>query len=679
MRLLDFPIIKFTLFFIVGIVIASFFHIPLRIILYACIGLTLLLLITFLIGKHQMSKTIWFGIITCLTMICIGTLTVNIHNQRAHQSHYSKNIPVENDSSRMIQFRVREVLKSTAFHDKYVVDILKMDNKKVTGKLLLNIQKDSLSQPLEVDDVLLTKSILSEINKPLNPYQFDYNKYLKRQYIDHQLSLTPYELLKISSEAHTLYGYAASIRSSIDEKLKQYNFEKDELAIIDALLLGQRKDISQDTYNNYVNAGAIHILAVSGLHIGIIFLLLNWILRPIEWLKHGNYIKIVVIALLLWCFAIIAGLSPSVTRAVSMFTIVAIGMNLRRPSNIYNTLAISMFVILLFIPRFLFEVGFQMSYLAVISIVSIQPLFKKLWSPRNIILNYFWGIFTVTLAAQIGVTPISLFYFHQFPGLFFISNLVVIPLLTLNLFFGVLTILLALLNLLPQWLAHSFGLCISIMNDFVSWVSHQEAFIFRNISFGILFLVVTYLSVISLCIYFKKPNYSRFVLVFISILIVQCAFIFERYKNNTDEFIIFQKSRNTLIGIKNGDKLRIASTLDSLRASQDNVIKNYIVGSSISDIDTIELTSVYEFNQEKLLIVDTLGVYNAKTFKPEYILLRNSPKINLNRLIDSLEPKHIIADGSNYKSYVSRWKATCAAKKIPFHSTYEKGAFMAIK
>jgi competence protein ComEC len=609
-------------------------------------------------------------------MACIGILVVNFHDQRQFENHYSNVTSAEDDISNLLIFRVREVLKSTAYHDKYVVDILKVDEQSVSGKLLLNVQKDSLSIPLNVDAVLFSTNSLEKVNTPLNPYQFDYRNYLKKLYIDHQIFATNNSLLKINSESQTILGYAAKIRSTIDERLKNYNFKPDELAIIDALLLGQRKDISQDTYNSYVNAGAIHILAVSGLHVGIILLLLNRVFTPVERLKYGKIIKTIIVVLILWSFAVIAGLSPSVMRAVGMFTVVAIGMNLNRPANIYNSLAISMLFLLLFKPLYLFDVGFQMSYTAVIAIASIKPLLASLWFPKLKLVNYFWQLMCVTTAAQIGVVPISLFYFHQFPGLFFLSNLVILPFLGFILGFGIIVILLAVLNILPSFIAEALGFCIGTMNDFISWVSHQERFVFTDISFSPVFLVVSYLVIISLFFYFKKPTYSRLIIVLISVLFIQSAFLFENYKNHSKEFVVFHKSQTSLIGIKEDAKLTIASNWNRLTQANDKVIKNYKVGNSIMDIEYSNLESVYEFDTQKLLVIDSLGVYQVKSFKPDYVLLRNSPKINLVRMIDSLSPKLIIADGSNYKSYVSRWKETCEKQKIPFHITSEKGAFV---
>src|SRR5690606_24095560 len=250
--------------------------------------------------------------------------------------------------------------------------------------------------------------------------------------------------------------------------------------IINALLLGQRQDIPEEVYNNYTSAGAIHILAVSGLHVGIILLLINFILNPLENLKNGQFIKLILILLLLWSFAIIAGLSASVVRAVTMFSFVAYAMHIKRATNIYNILAISMFFLLLFKPSFLFDVGFQLSYIAVFAIVWIQPVLYKWWTPKLRPVNNLWQLFTVTIAAQIGVIPLSLYYFHQFPGLFFVSNLVIIPFLGIILGLGLLVIILALLNILPDLIADFYGSMISTMNNFIGWIARQEDFLFRD-------------------------------------------------------------------------------------------------------------------------------------------------------------------------------------------------------
>ena len=445
MKLLNFPLIKLTLCLMSGIVLAHFLNFSLQFSVFSLIFFMICLSICFMVERYRLEKTAIFAILTSVIFVGLGALSYQLHHHKNFDQHYTHHLTLSKDESEPITFRIREVLKSTSFHDKYVVDILHINGRSLRGKSILNVKKDALRSIFKVDDVFSTSATFSDINGALNPNQFDYKNYLEKQYIYHQISVDHHQLLPVSSKAHSVFGFAARLRHRINSKLVMYQFQPDERALINALLLGQRQDISPEIYDSYSKAGAIHILAISGLHVGIILLLLNTFLKPLEYLKHGKLIKTGLIVAILWSFAIVAGLSASVTRAVAMFSIVAIGMNLKRPTNIFNTLSVSMFFLLLFKPMFLFEVGFQMSYLAVISIVAFQPLFVRLYQPTFWPVKKLWQIFTVTLAAQLGVLPLSLFYFHQFPGLFFLSNLVIIPFLGVILGFGILIILLALI------------------------------------------------------------------------------------------------------------------------------------------------------------------------------------------------------------------------------------------
>lgn len=676
MQLLNFTIIKLTFCLFIGIIIGYFISIPLNISLIISLALLVLLFIFYIISKKQFDKTIWFGLLTFLVMISVGILTTNIHNQKNFSSHYTHQIALQKNALKTGVFRIREVLKSGNYYDKYVIDILEIDGNKASGKSLLNIEKDSLKPALKVDDIIISKIDFKDLIHPLNPNQFDYKNYLEKKYIYHQLFTTNNLLLKVNSNTHTLFGIAYNIRNFINKKLKAYHFKPDELAIINALLLGQRQDISEEVYTSYTNAGAIHILAVSGLHVGIILIILTFILKPLERFKHGKFIKTFLLVSILWSFALIAGLSASVTRAVTMFSIVTIALNLKRPTNIYNTLAISMFVILLFKPLFLFDVGFQLSYLAVFAIVTIDPFLYKLWKPKYWVTDKFWHTFTITVSAQFGIIPVSLLYFHQFPSLFFVSNLLIIPFLGIILGFGIVIILLAVLNRLPDFVATTYGYIISLMNDFIRWVSHQESFLFKDIPFSLLYVLTSYFLIISFIRLLFKRNYSTLKLFLIGVLIFQTAFIYTKYNKPSNEFIVFHKSRHSLLGNTYNNKIVVAHDFDSLTKSTNNIIKDYTVGNYINTIEENKLQPIYLLNNKNLLIIDSLGIYNIKSFKPDYILLRQSPKINLNRLIDSLKPKQIIADGSNYKSYIERWKIICNKRKIPFHQTSKKGAYI---
>ncbi|TYA92346.1 ComEC/Rec2 family competence protein [Seonamhaeicola marinus] len=676
MKIFNLSIFKLTFCLIIGIIIGYVLDVTVLPSVSLTITFFTLLTLSFIMARNQFIKTLWFGLFAFLTMMSLGILTTSIHDQKHFSKHYTHQVLNAEDSINTISFRIREVLKSGNYYDKYVIDLLKVNDEDVNGKILLNVEKDSLKPALNVDDIRITRTVFKNLIPPLNPNQFDYKSYLRKQYIYHQLFVKNQSLLNVSSETHTIFGLADNIRSFINSKLKSYNFKPDELAIINALFLGQRQDLSKEIYASYTNAGAIHILAVSGLHVGIILIILNFMLKPFERLKKGLFIKTVVLLILLWSFAIIAGLSASVTRAVTMFSIVAIAMNLKRPTNIYNTLVISMFFILLCRPLFIFDVGFQLSYLAVFSIVAIDPLLYKLWQPKNWILDTYWHTLTVTISAQFGIIPISLYYFHQFPSLFFVSNLVIIPLLGLILGLGIVVILSASIDLLPQFIADAFSAIIRLMNWFVNWIAKHEAFLFKDISFSLLYVVASYIFIISIFRLLLKRHYSTLKFLLISVLILQVALLYTNYNTPENQFIIFHKSRNSLIGNVTKNKIVIAHDMDSITFLKNKIIKDYSVGNHIHTIENASLKNLYILNTKVLLVVDNLGVYNIKSTKPDYVYLRQSPKINLNRLIDSISPKQIIADGSNYKSYLKHWELICKKRKLPFHHTSKKGAFI---
>ncbi|KAB1068948.1 ComEC family competence protein [Tamlana haliotis] len=676
MKLLNFTIIKLTVCLILGILVGYYAQ-PTPLFIIGVTGATLaLVLIGLFLAKNQFRKTIWFGLSAFIAMTTIGVLSVQLHDQKLFSSHYTKQLTPEVNTLHNFSFRIKTILKPSHFHDKYIVDILEIDQVKTTGKVLLYIKKDSLTPPLSVDDTFLSRTSFKPINTPLNPYQFDYKQYLEKQYVYHQISVKPEALLNAPTHTQSIYGLADRIRKHINHNLETYHFQPNQLAIINALLLGQRQDISKELYSDYTNAGAIHILAVSGLHVGILLMILSFILKPIDALKHGKIIKTILLVSLLWAFAVIAGLSASVTRAVTMFSILAIALNLKRPTNIYNTLAISMFVLLLFKPLFIFDVGFQLSYIAVFSIVSIDPHLYKLWQPKHRILDLYWHTFTVTLAAQIGILPLSLYYFHQFPGLFFISNLVVIPVLSVVLAFGLIVLLLAFVNLLPHFLADFFGKIISLMNTFMNWIAQQEAFIFRDIPFTLFYVFLSYIIITSCFRFSIKKNYPALALALCAILLFQSTGLYNKYNPTSKEFIVFHKNRHSIIGHSKNQNIQLYHDLDSLDLAEDYMIRNYLIGSQATLTKQDSIKNVYQLDNKVLFLVDSLGFYGIKDFSPNYVLLRQSPRINLSRLIDSIKPNHIIADGSNYKSYINQWKAICKKRKLPFHHTGEKGAFI---
>ncbi|ETN93838.1 ComEC/Rec2 family competence protein [Zhouia amylolytica] len=667
MKSLNYVAIKLTLSLITGLIFGFQLHVNILYILV--ISILLFGLLLYCLSKGRKTSLLFTS--TSYLIICaIGYISVYIHNPK-NAPNFFENIASYNRKN-IFTIKINSTLKSSDDHLRFQGEVISVNKAKSSGNLILNIEKNNIKGTILPDDLIVTNIAPELVHTSLNPHQFDYRKYLDKKFIYHQLYLKEGKFLIVNQEPNTIIGLASHIRSKIQASLNREQFNPEVLAIINALLLGDKRLISNEMYQNYVDAGSIHILAISGLHIGILLLMIHLMLSPLLRYKNGAPIKLVISLVILWIYAVVAGLTPSVVRAVTMFSFVAYALNLKRPTNTYNVIAISIFFLLLFHPSFLYDVGFQLSYVAVLLIIWLQPMIYKLYSPKWKITKYLWSLFTVSLAAQIGVAPLGLYYFHQFPGLFFLSNLVIIPFLGIIIGVSLLIMILSTINILPGFLITFYNYLIVLMNDFVQWISQKEMFIFRDVSFNKYTLLFSYLMIICLVFMMKNFHLKRKAASFGSaLLLFTIILVISVNKSDTKRFIIFHKSRQTLIAEQQEYLITYTNDINSVK----NIITNYSTAEYIDSVLTLPLKKEYRFKRELIVVIDSSGAYNLDTSKA-IILLTQSPKIHLKRLIDSIHPVKIIADGSNYKSFVKRWKATCKKEKLPFHYTGEQGAYI---
>tara|TARA_R110002073_G_scaffold331253_1_gene515906 strand:- start:4962 stop:6875 length:1914 start_codon:yes stop_codon:yes gene_type:complete len=613
-----------------------------------------------------------FIILSWIAFFFLGISTVDVNDERNSNRYFGKHISASDSTV----LEIKKVLKAGRFHYKYEAEVVQVNDEITNGKTLLNIEIDTNSSVLMVDDRIYLTAMFSEVKASLNPHQFDYRGYLARQGIYQQLFLKKNQFLKLEKES-SLLGFIAGIRSKIQNSLQQEKFSDDTYAVMNALLLGQRQEISKELTEDYARAGAIHILAVSGLHVGIILLILSFLLKPLERLKKGRIIKLILIVLFLWFFALLAGMSASVVRAVTMFSAVAIGQATQNRNSVEHSLILSMFLLLLCKPMFLFDVGFQLSYVAVFGIVWVQPKLYNIWKPKPSFIDKLWQLFTVSVAAQLAVLPLSLFYFHQFPALFWLSNLVIVPFLGIILTGGVLIIILSLVSLLPNFLVYFYDRIISLMNSFIEFISRQEAFLFTDISFSEFMMFASYLVIVFGIYLFYRLNARKLLLFLGSVAIFQIVLTFEKFQmNDINELVVFHKSRNSIYGVRERSKMKVYHSLDSIQINNEKILRSYKVRENVHLEFLQERPNYMEFLDQQVLIIDSMGVYDIKELHSPIILLKNSPNIHLNRLIAVLKPKQIIADGSNYKSAIELWKQTCIKTKTPFWATGQNGAYI---
>jgi competence protein ComEC len=675
---INFSIVNFAIYLAAGIAIGHWgvqlcsFTVSVSLLLLALFVLIILLFIVWRWKKKHLEPSSFFGILVFSLFFLIGFFNYTLRLPPAIPNHYTNTTFQENT---LFQLKISEALKPDLFNTKYIAEVIAMNERKSVGKVLLLLQKDSTSQTLYVDDLIVVSKEFQPVRAPKNPNQFDYAAYMKTLGVYGQLQIKHRDILIAEKGRTTLTGFSENIRNQLIDKLKSTSLQENERSILQALVLGQRRDIDKDLYKDYAAAGAIHILAVSGLHVGILYFILLFLFSPFTYFKYGSLTRSIVIVVLLWCFAVLAGLSPSVVRAVTMFSFFTFATAIKRPTNSINTLFLSFFLLLLLRPNWLFHVGFQLSYLAVFAILWIQPKLYKMYQPKFYIDKLFWGIITVTIAAQLGILPLSLYYFHQFPGLFFLTNIVILPILGVLLASGLLLVLLAAFNWLPDVFVKGYNVCLTLLNSFISWVARQETFLFQDIPFSKELVVGSYLLLAGTVLLWKQFCYKRALFFLTSVVVLIGILLWEKRQAATTEMVVFHINRKSLIGIKEHRQLTVfkSDTVFS-ETSSSYPIQAYKTAAKIKSYSEQSLPKYFRFKKESILVLDSIGVY-PEGVAVSILVLIQSPKVNLERLIDSLRPHQIIADGSNYRSYVKRWRETCKKKKLPFHHTGTKGAF----
>lgn len=671
MKALQFPMVRMTIWLVMGILFSYYTKLNPNWAFGLLFASVSIFIITYFAAKKHLQFSLVFGGMTYLLAFFIGVSTQAIHNDFYRSDNYIHQVKSSNQEHK-IKVIILEKLKANTYSQKYVANVKSIDNQESSGKILLNFSKKDSLENITVGNIIYLNGKIVLHQKPKNPDQFDYGNYLNQKSIFGQMYVSSSDYIVSLKIDKSVFYYANKIRNRMLTNLKNSGFKTEELNVVAALVLGQKQDLSPEILQDYQFAGAIHILSVSGLHVGYLYLCLTFLLNFLPKSKKYDLAKLIIIIISLWTFAILASLSPSVVRSVTMFSILAIGQILNSRANIYNTLFVSMFFILLFEPAFIFDVGFQLSYVAVFSIVWFYPIIEKLWTPKYKLITFFWKIMAVSTAAQIGTLPLSLYYFHQFPGLFFITNLVILPFIGFIMILGVVILLMAGFDFIPMLMSKTLEFSIYLLNIFIHWIASFQSFVLRDIPFNEWLMLSTYLTIITLFIWFKKPNYFKLKIVLTSIILLQLTYFSSvlGHKQET-EFFVFNQIKETIIGEKFGDNITFISndTID-----KNKMLKSYLVAQFNPITLQKPLGNLLYFNKQKILIIDASGVY-PKNIKPDIVLVTKSPKINFERLLIDLKPKMVVADASNYKSSVAQWKASCTKEKIPFHATSEKGFY----
>jgi competence protein ComEC len=641
-------------------------------------------------ARFALYKKRWIGgsLITVILFL-FGWVSVIRFNELNGINHFSK----QAGQYLIVKINNEPTIKNGLVRFTTTVEQQVNNNKPIntSGTLLVAI-KDTLAGKLYYGDELLIPNTYSQIDPPFNPAEFNYKKYLANQNIYYQAFLYPKQYVVLRHNAgNTVLAYSLRLRQRLIEKLKRNMHDTAAIAVASTLILGYKADLSNELLQAYSKTGTIHILSVSGGHVAIIYLLLNILFGFLGRYKYGKAIKALLIITLIWYYALITGFSPAVCRAVLMISFIIIGKTYSRYINTLNILAISAFLLLLYNPLFITDVGFQLSYLAVAGLIILQPLVYKWLTIKNKWGDKLWAACSVSIAAQVITFPLSAFYFHQFPVYFLVSNLFILIPAEIILAVGMVYLIFPQIPVISAVLGWVLERSILLMNRVLEYIE-QAPFA----SVGKIWLTTgeyLMLYAIIICLfYFLFSRKAWFIKVSLFVLLLLSVSVsFKGVKAmQTDSITFLSLRKHQGFVFKHGDKAIVISDIDNTDKNYQYSVQPYLDSCKIAD------TSIYRLNQniksgfllknnnlimfknQKILIFDKhlQGVHLSQKLPVDYLYLTGNPQISISRLNNNYSYNTLIIDGSNRDKTISDWENEAKILKINYHLLKRNNSFL---
>lgn len=602
------------------------------------------------------------GILIYVFLLLLGILFAEKNKEINQQDHFSKQksdallvriIQEPKQTSNILRFNTS--VTHTSFNGKILSS---------SGSLLVALKLDSKQKNnFKYGDELLIQNKVKQVDAPFNPAEFNYKLWLQHQNIYFQTFLNPNQYQLIASNCgNPIIAYALQVRKNLVLKFQKHLYDPDAIAVASTLILGYRADLSQDVLQAYAKTGTMHVLSVSGMHVALVYIIIELLLRFLNRKRSGMILKAVISILLIWIYALITGFSPAVCRAAVMITFVIYGKTYNRHISMLNILLLSAFILLLYNPLFITDVGFQLSYLAVFGLIILQPIIENLLDFKHKQVRKLWSLLSVSLAAQIVTFPVSVFYFHQFPVYFLISNLFIVLPSVLIMYVGIAFLVFSNVDMLAKPLGFLLDKIIVLVNTGLTWI--------ENIPFGnwnkLWITVPEYLLLyVIICCCFgwivhRKPALLKIGTVFITLFLA--SFSYKRYRSASQDDIIFLNLRKNfglifkkgseafvLTDLKTTDKMfqySIQPYLDSCKSSEIHLLQPE---RNFADASFIRQKNLIQFGNRLIFLADKNFEHKQfpKKIKVDLVLITGNPKIGLKQISNNLIFDLLVIDSSN--------------------------------
>lgn len=548
------------------------------------------------------------------------------------------------------------------------------------GSLILYFKKDSLPPPLHYGSRIVVGKPAQPVRNSGNPGAFDYQRYCLFQGITHQVYLTSSDYAVLAgTDKNQFKALLFRSRQALIQVLQTHIDGRKEQGLAEALLIGYTDDLDRNLQLSYAATGVVHVIAISGLHVGLIYWLLLGFTRPLK-RKGARGLRLVVLLAGLWAFGGLAGAGASVMRSVVMFSFLATAQVLDRRPQVYNTLALSAFLLLCYNPFWLWDVGFQLSYAAVGSILLFYgPLTSLVYFPNKGI-DYLWKMMAVTLAAQVFTTPLVLYHFHQFPVLFLLTNLLAVPLSSAILLGELLLCGLAFLPSLADQLGSLLSRSIAFMNSYIEGMANTPFGVWGGISIGVIQTVLLATIIAGLAWWLMERHKEAVTLAAV------CTVLFFILRTHSflqaeeqHKLIVYNVPRHQAIDVVEGRSCRFIGDA----AVQEEPLRTYHLQPSrvlhrVAPVLPVSPLQSFTWKGQQVLIIDSTVQLRTDTTraKVDLLILSGNPKVYMNRLAQRFQLGQVVVDASVPRWKAALWKRDCAALRIPFYDVEEKGAFV---
>jgi len=561
-----------------------------------------------------------------------------------------------------------------------------LPSRPVTGKVVAYFQKTDSAFALRYGDLLAIDAPIGEVAPPKNPGEFDYRSHLMRKGITGQCWLKDADWIDLQiNKANPLFAFSYRIRDRLLLSLQRCGMKDKEFGVAAAILLGYDDSLADEVRKNYVAAGSMHILCVSGMHVGIIYLLASFLLGFLNRKRWQKVLKQALLLALIWLYALIAGLTPSILRASLMISFVIIGEMIQRKGFIINSIAASAFILLCANPNNLFEIGFLLSYAAVMGIVVLQRPIYNLFYVKNKLLDKAWEITSVALAAQIATIPFTLFYFNQFTTYFWLSNLFLTPISFVVVISGMVLLMVSWIPYINVLVGYLVWGAIYVMNTVVSWVERLPFSIIKGLYISGFEYAMLLMAFLLLLLAVASRRRKLLIVMLSAFMFCMVSVTVRLYStDNQNRMVVYSLRKHTAVDfITGGQHILLAdSTLVADESTVDYSLKGAWAKWHVSSQpQVVGLDEDFEgkYLRKRQNLVSFNGVLLALWDEPrcddslsyrlpvDYLLVTGKQKPDIQSIVNGYNVRMLIIDGSVPNYLAQRWISQAVEKGIPYN------------